>query len=142
MNTLEYLMNKYPNKDWFTGDIGNNPNLTIDIVKKFKDKLFTGGCQNQLITRNTNITYQMIKNNPDIPWRTDSAGLIENRNFTIPELEEVIEKYGFFEKYKNDGFDGASIAVCMNRFEKACLNYIKSKFHIFIKLLITILTHE
>ena len=35
MNSLEYLLKKYPNKSWDWEVISYNPNITMKIIKKY-----------------------------------------------------------------------------------------------------------
>ena len=37
MNTLEYLLEKYPDKPWVWEIITNNPNITMGIINKYPD---------------------------------------------------------------------------------------------------------
>jgi len=39
MNTLEYLLEKYPDKPWDWLNISDNPNITIEIIEKYIDKI-------------------------------------------------------------------------------------------------------
>ena len=39
MNTLEYLLEKYPDKPWNWNDISRNPNITIKFIETYHNKI-------------------------------------------------------------------------------------------------------
>ena len=85
MNVLEYLLKNYPDKHWNWGyyGISNNPNITMEIIKKFPDKPWGWAG----ISENPNITMEIIEKYPNKPWDWEFISL--NRNITM----EMIEKY-------------------------------------------------
>ena len=89
MNTLTYLLEKYPNKDWNWYRISSNPNITMDIIEKYPDKPWSW----YYISKNPNITMDIIENNPDKPWDWD--GISQNPNITMEIIEKYINKINF-----------------------------------------------
>lgn len=63
--------------DWYY--LGLNPNINIDFVKENFEK-FNKALAWALISKNKNITWKNICDNPDVPW--DWTGISENPNVT------------------------------------------------------------
>lgn len=110
-NILEYLLEKYPDKDWNICGILKNPNtpewyihkyfdthieedcfcvsinphLTIDIIKRHDPKLFSWFH----LSKHFNITLEIIELHPELPW--NYTGISLNPNLTIE----------FYRKYKD-----------------------------------------
>ena len=38
MNTLEYLLERYPDRPWYWWLISQNPNITMEIIEQYPDK--------------------------------------------------------------------------------------------------------
>ena len=56
MNTLTYLLEKYPEKPWNWFGISHNPNLTIEFIEKNINKIcFSSLSQNKFTFENTRI---------------------------------------------------------------------------------------
>ena len=53
MNTLEVLLDKYPDKPWKWSAISENPNITMDFIEKYPDKIdFNGMSYNKFTYQN------------------------------------------------------------------------------------------
>lgn len=118
-NAFKYLLNKYPNNDWDWYNISSNPNITISFIKKyFKNILpffnnllknnsninikFIKMFKNYIITnknweylsRNPNITFEIVKYFPNKPW--DYFNVLRNINpityDILPFFEEKLTK--------------------------------------------------
>ena len=63
---------KHENKAWKWYDLSKNKNITCDIVKENLDKPWNWNG----LSRNENITWDFVKDNPDKPW--DLGGLSYN----------------------------------------------------------------
>ena len=77
MNTLEKLIQKYPNKPWGWAAISENPNITLEFIEKNSSKPWNW----YYISLNPNITMEIIEKNTDKPW--DWCGISRNPNITI-----------------------------------------------------------
>ena len=44
MNILQYLLEKYHNRDWDWDAISENPNITMEIIEKYPNKPWHWGC--------------------------------------------------------------------------------------------------
>ena len=91
MNTLEYLLEKYPNKPWDWSYITANSNITIDFIEKHMDKPWDW----DWISRNPNITMEFIEKHPDKPWNW--WAISNNQNIKIDIMENNIEEINFGE---------------------------------------------
>ena len=84
----EYYWNflmKYEDKlDWEYG-ISKNPNITMEMIEKYPDKLWDWEYG---ISNNPNVTMEIIEKYPEKPWDWE-YGISNNPNITI----EIIEKY-------------------------------------------------
>ena len=59
MNTLTYLLEKNPNKDWEWNYISENSNITMKFIEKHPDKQWVW----KWISENLNITIRFIEKN-------------------------------------------------------------------------------
>ena len=64
MNSITYLLEKYPNKDWNWWNLSRNSNITMEIIEKFPDKPWKW----ELVSSNPNLTMDIIEKYPDKPW--------------------------------------------------------------------------
>ena len=78
--------------DWKWTAIGENPNLTINFIRKYQDKF--KNCWDT-ISENQNIQMQDIENNLDLPWEFEFISL--NPNLSEATLAVTID---FVKKYK------------------------------------------
>ena len=83
MNTLQLLLEKYPDKPWNWYRVSSNPNITMEIIETYPDKPWNW----YGVSYNPNLTMEMIEKYPDKPW--DWYGVSKNPNITM----EIIEKY-------------------------------------------------
>ena len=61
---------------WDFESISRNPNLIIDFIKKYKDKMNW-----YVVSGNKNMTLDIIKSNPDLAW--NYRGISKNPNLII-----------------------------------------------------------
>ena len=92
MNTLEYLLKKYPDKDWNGYNLSQNPNITMELIEKYPNKHWDWSC----ISSNPNITMEIIEKHPNENW--NSWAIYRFSNFII----ELIEKYPQKFRINND----------------------------------------
>ena len=79
---MEIIKNN-PDYPWSLHALGENPNLTLDILNSFK---INTDCFNwNTISKNPNITMNLILNNPTKPWIYSQIS--ENPNLTIKILK-------------------------------------------------------
>ena len=64
MNTLEQLLNRFPDKPWNWKGISRNPNVTMDMIERHPDKPWHW----DYVSLNPNLTMEMIERHPDKPW--------------------------------------------------------------------------
>ena len=86
MEKLIKLTEKYPDKDWNWGyveTISKNPNLTIEMINKYPDKDWYWW----EISCHENITMEIIEKYPDKPW--DWKGISCNQNLTCLAQHEL-----------------------------------------------------
>ena len=100
MNTLTYLLEKYPDKPWNWRWISMNPNITVDFIEKHPDKPWDW----EGISMNPNITMEFIEKHSDKPWNWYFISRYQNITMDI------------IEKYKNWDYrccsDGRSDISC------------------------------
>ena len=89
MNTITYLLLKYPEKPWDWHYISMNPNLTMEFIEKYPEKPWNW----YGISRNPNITMGMIEKHPEKPWHWD--WISRNPNMTMEFIEKNIDKIDF-----------------------------------------------
>jgi len=82
----EYYWNflmKYEDKlDW--DSISRNPNITMEIIENNLDKSWNW----KYISMNPNITMEIIENNPDKPWKWGYNGISRNPNITMKFIND------------------------------------------------------
>ena len=86
MNTLTYLLDKYPDKPWsyYMCGISSNPNITMEMIDKYPDKPWNW----EYISKNPNITIEFIEKNIN---KIDFERLSENK-FTYQNKLNRINK--------------------------------------------------
>ena len=81
------FMNKNPsifNKPNFVTDLSKNPNITIDIVKKYLNvKNSNIAWDFNILSSHPNITWDDVKNNPGMSWNYDNLSKNPNINWDI-----------------------------------------------------------
>ena len=114
-NELEKLLLKYPEKPWNWGwnGISRNPNITMEIIEKHPEKPWDWNG----ISRNPNITMEFIERYPEKPWSW--YWISKNPNITMEFIEKHPEK------------PWAWFWISCNKFEKYFDNY--KKFHCYNK---------
>ena len=90
MNTLTYLLEKYPDKPWNWRWISMNPNITVDFIEKHPDKPWDW----EGISMNPNITIDFIEKHID---RLDFMGLSQNKFTYQNKLNRQKEAYILLE---------------------------------------------
>ncbi len=75
MNTLLYLLEKYPNENWNYERLSENPNISIKYIKNNPDNKWDWKNISRIVT------YIEFINNPDLPW--DYCELSRNKNIPI-----------------------------------------------------------
>ena len=88
-NTLELLLEKYPNKPWGWDGISRNPNITMEFIEKYPNKPWDWGG----ISMNPNITMEIFEKNPNKPW--DWSRISRNPNITMEFIEKKLDKINF-----------------------------------------------
>jgi len=78
MEDIEKTLVKFP---WDFQGISRNPNLTIEMIRKFYKKKWSW----TTISQNPGITMDMVENNSDLPW--ERYGLSSNPNLTIDYIK-------------------------------------------------------
>ena len=94
--TME-IIEKYPNKLWSLCDISCNPNITMEIIEKYPNKLWSW----YGISRNPNITMEIIEKYPNKPW--DWYWISQNPNITMEFIDKNIYNM-CFRKLSNNNF--------------------------------------
>lgn len=96
MTSLEELFLLYPKYDkfddmttfvngWVLEDLSNNPSLTFDMVKNNPTLPWDWND----LSKHPNITYEMIINHPEFPWDFNQM-MLHNPNF-----QKIIDNYGW-----------------------------------------------
>jgi hypothetical protein len=85
-NPLWYLISKYCIKPWGWDSISRNPNITMEMIKNNSDKPWDWDS----ISMNPNLTMEMIENNPDKHWDWDYISM--NSNLTMEMIENNPDK--------------------------------------------------
>ena len=101
MNTLEYLLEKYPDKLWDWVNISKNPNLTMEIIEKYPDKPWEWKYG---ISKNPNITIKFIKthiDNIDFSQLSCNKFTYENNRMKKKESYWLLEEIQVFNKTEN-----------------------------------------
>ncbi len=76
MNTLQRLIEKYPDKDWDWTELSRNPCITPDFVERHMDK---GWFWNRYaLSLNPSVTLDFIEKHLDKDWQWGTGGLSEN----------------------------------------------------------------
>ncbi len=71
MSILEYLLEKYPDKNWDYERLSINPNITFEYIKNNLTKEWDWEFISQ------RVTYKEFIDNPDLPW--NYSGLSKNK---------------------------------------------------------------
>ena len=104
MNTLTYLLEKYPEKPWEWYSISRNPNITMEIIEKHPEKPWDW----YWISQNPNITMEIIETYPEKPWNW--RGISQNPNITMEIIEKYIDKIKFQRLSQNKfTFENANV---------------------------------
>jgi hypothetical protein len=80
---IDYIKTSVKQRDNITlsseywSELSSNPNLTIDVIEKNREKPWDW----VEISKLPNITFSIVEKHPDIPWEWD-AGLLANPNIT------------------------------------------------------------
>ncbi len=92
MNTLQKLIEKYPDNDWNWGAHGfsSNPAVTPEFVEKHMDKPWSWGIWG--LSYNPSITPGFVEKHVDKPWSWDMWGLSSNPSITLEFIEKNIDK--------------------------------------------------
>jgi hypothetical protein len=75
-NELLKIYDFYPNKEWNYFELSKNPNITWDLIQNYLDKPW----DYSMLSLNPNINWDIIRFNPDKPW--DYYYLSKNINIT------------------------------------------------------------
>jgi hypothetical protein len=90
MNTLQLLIEKYPDKPWDWRTLSSNPSITPEFIEKYSDKPWDWGING--LSRNPVITLEFIEKHIDKPWNWGIGGFLTN-NFNF--------NYKNYKKQKN-----------------------------------------
>ena len=77
MNSLQILLQRFPDRPWNWWFLSANPNITWEFIQANPDKHWSS----YGISLNPNITWEIIKNNPQIRWKWEFIS--ENNNIKI-----------------------------------------------------------
>ena len=80
------LLEKYPEKPWRWDWISRNLNITMEIIEKHPEKPWNWWG----MSRNPNITMEIIEKHPEKPWNWN--GISSNPNITVEFIEKYIDK--------------------------------------------------
>ena len=77
--------------------LSSNPNITIEIIKKYPDKEWFW----HNLSMNSNITMNVVEKYPDMQWRF--SGLSRNYNINMNFVEKYVRKidWGYLSKNSN-----------------------------------------
>jgi len=112
-NHLEMFLNQHSKINW--KKLSSNPNVNIELVRKFKDKEWNWKVLSKIIK------IEDIRKNLDLPW--DYKGLSQNPTLKLKDFEELsisdkksFCQYGNFsvEDYKTATFDWKN-STCSNK---------------------------
>ena len=68
MNSLQILLEKYPDKSWLWHGLSANPNITWEFIEANPDKPWWWW---DYLSKNHNITWEIVEANPGKPWMWD-----------------------------------------------------------------------
>src|SRR5258708_4326649 len=97
-NHLLTLLTLFPNKPWNWGCLSRNPNITWEFVQNNPDIPWDW----DYLSRNPNITWEIIQNNSDKPWNW--GYLSRNPNITWEIIQNNSDKpwnWGFISRNPN-----------------------------------------
>lgn len=96
--TLE-IINSHPNLPWILSGLSINPNITVEFVKSHPIINNRMNWDYFWISRNTNITWKIVCENPDFQW--NYFGLSYNPSITIQDvLTKPNKKWNWYEVSK------------------------------------------
>jgi hypothetical protein len=100
MNTLIYLLKKHPDKNWSWYCISRNPNITMDIIEKHPEKPWNW----YSISQNSNITMEFIEthlHHINFSNLSKNKFTFENNRMKKKEGYLLLEKERSFHKLQN-----------------------------------------
>ena len=95
-NHLLTLMNLHPDKDWNFKGLSQNSNITWEIVKDNPDKDWSFGC----LSQNPNITWKIVKNNPDKKWNFANLSILYLNVYKNEDILDIkiLSFGGYFQR--------------------------------------------
>jgi hypothetical protein len=95
MNTLQKLLEKYPNKEWCFKELSSNPCITVEYVYKHPEINWSW----YFFSSNPNVTPEYIESDKLKPWNWGCYGISSNTSITPDFITANIKRLWYWGEF-------------------------------------------